>query len=80
MSRVTLSMCWQDLGALEEMAAVQAGAEDEVAGQQGLGIAEDLEDFFLGRTHAPWIRRKTRAGRGDIRPDPQKVRPAPALG
>ena len=39
------------LGALEEVAAVQAGAQDEVAGQQGLGIAEDLEDFFLGRAH-----------------------------
>jgi hypothetical protein len=59
-----------DLGALEEMAAVQAGAEDEVAGQEGLGIAEDLEDFFLGRTHAPWIRQKSTAGRGDIRPSP----------
>ena len=40
------------LGALEEMAAMQAGAQDEMAGQQGLGIAENLEDFFLGRAHA----------------------------
>ena len=41
-----------DLGALEEMAAVETGAQDEVAGQQGLGITENLEDFFLGRAHA----------------------------
>jgi hypothetical protein len=31
---------------------MQAGAQDEMPGQQGLGIAENLEDFFLGRTHA----------------------------
>jgi hypothetical protein len=41
-----------DLGALEKVAAVQAGAQDEVAGQEGLRIAENLEDFFLGRAHA----------------------------
>jgi hypothetical protein len=41
-----------DLGALEEMAAMETGAQDEVAGQEGLRIAENLEDFFLGRAHA----------------------------
>ena len=79
MRRVTLSICWQTWAQLEEVAAVETGAEDEVPGQEGLGIAEDLEDFFLGRTHAPWIRQKSPAGRGDIRSPPQKVRPAPPL-
>jgi hypothetical protein len=37
-----------DLRALEKMAAMEAGAEDKMAGQQGLRITENLEDFFLG--------------------------------
>jgi hypothetical protein len=40
-----------DLGALKKMSAVEAGAQDKVAGQEGFRIAENLEDFFLGRAH-----------------------------
>ncbi len=41
-----------DLSALEEMAAMEARAQDEVTSQEGLRITENLEDFFLGRAHA----------------------------
>ena len=41
-----------DLGALEEMAAMETGAQDEVPGQEGLRVTENLKDFFLGRAHA----------------------------
>jgi len=41
-----------NLGALEEVAAMETGAQEEVTGQEGLGITENLEDFFLGRAHA----------------------------
>jgi hypothetical protein len=40
-----------NLGALEEVAAMETRAQDEVAGQEGLRITENLEDFFLGRAH-----------------------------
>jgi hypothetical protein len=41
-----------NLGTLEEVAAVETGAQDEVTSQEGLRITENLEDFFLGRAHA----------------------------
>jgi hypothetical protein len=40
-----------DLGALEEVPAVQAGTEHEMAGQERLGLPEDAQDFFVGGTH-----------------------------
>jgi hypothetical protein len=41
-----------DLRALEEMGAVQAGAQDKMPLQQGLGPGENVEYFLLGRIHA----------------------------
>ncbi len=41
-----------DLGALEVMAAVEAGAEHEVPGEEGAGAGEDVEDFLLLGVHA----------------------------
>jgi hypothetical protein len=35
-------------GALKELAAVEAAAEDKVAFEQSAGVAEDLEDFVVG--------------------------------
>jgi len=37
----------QEEGALEKLAAVQAGAEDEVAVEKGAGLAEKFEDGGL---------------------------------
>ena len=37
----------QEEGALEKLAAVQAGAEDEVAVEEGAGLAEKFEDVVL---------------------------------
>jgi hypothetical protein len=38
----------QEEGALEKLAAVQAGAEDEVSVEKRAGLAEEVEEFGLG--------------------------------
>ena len=40
-----------DLGALEVMGAVLAAAEDEMPGEEGARVAEDLQDFVLACVH-----------------------------
>ena len=63
------------------MATMQPRAEHKVPGQESPGVAKNLEDFILGRTHTGMPDRQTaQAGRGDTVFETAKGSPSATQG